>query len=660
MDKYSNNLQEFLFSNYELYLNVVELLDADNNWRRVVSAFKTYRIPVVFNERDIKKMETSASPSRYLLTELQNRFCCVGIFCEILRKCGLLDILALIADPEPIEIVLQPGEQDESTVCVPYGGELRLECNATGLPPPTYLWHHFNTPLPDQTEPVLSISEFTDDHIGEYYCIVSHSINGKICTKLSHTVIADIMPEAPIIIDDLPPTMTVPQDECVVFTINAVGRPPPVFQWVIDRNCILDNETSNTLKIKNVQPSDENDYRCVVSNYVGEVMSAVCKLTVYSPPQDEINIASAKLALLVGNEKYDNLMNLHTPSNDVVTIAPILMQLGFHVVALHNLTLIEMRNAFIWFCQLIPQNAYVFIYYVGHGFELGNKFLMPVDCPGPDSYLRAHCFCDQELIQYAMKASPQLVVLLLDMCLKMPSAENRVIHDERTPVFEYEHGNCKLILGTATAPHLSAHERQGSYNGLYMTYLSMHLYKDETITSILQKTQEDFQENDETKLQKPAIYMDSARKFKLTDPVEKNEEFNNEMSALTDFTTIKVLEFQRVGFTTTISVQPHREYFLNSVDILFSSDIAKWKPDVSETDLYTEEHNENVWTKDENHWILTLFDIQKAKSHIYKSIRLHNESESGNLEIVDYCSIEIENPLIEKALWFERPLTNDE
>lgn len=41
MDK-SSNLEEFLNKDYKLYSRVVESLDSDNNWKRVVSAFKNY------------------------------------------------------------------------------------------------------------------------------------------------------------------------------------------------------------------------------------------------------------------------------------------------------------------------------------------------------------------------------------------------------------------------------------------------------------------------------------------------------------------------------------------------------------------------------------------------------------------------------------------
>lgn len=64
------------------------------------------------------------------------------------------------------------------------------------------------------------------------------------------------------------------------------------------------------------------------------------------------------MALLIGNDTYKDLSDLNTPSNDVATIAAILKDIGFKVIALHNLTLNEMRNAVHEFCQLLPQQGY--------------------------------------------------------------------------------------------------------------------------------------------------------------------------------------------------------------------------------------------------------------------------------------------------------------
>jgi hypothetical protein len=68
--------------------------------------------------------------------------------------------------------------------------------------------------------------------------------------------------------------------------------------------------------------------------------------------------ATEKVALLIGNDTYADLSGLNTPRSDVATIASILKDIGFKVIALHNLTLNEMRNAVHEFCQLLPQEGY--------------------------------------------------------------------------------------------------------------------------------------------------------------------------------------------------------------------------------------------------------------------------------------------------------------
>jgi uncharacterized caspase-like protein len=77
--------------------------------------------------------------------------------------------------------------------------------------------------------------------------------------------------------------------------------------------------------------------------------------------------ATEKVALLIGNDTYTNVSDLNTPRSDVATIASILKDIGFKVIALHNLTLNEMRNAVREFCKLLPEGGYgktiVFSYY---------------------------------------------------------------------------------------------------------------------------------------------------------------------------------------------------------------------------------------------------------------------------------------------------------
>lgn len=87
----------------------------------------------------------------------------------------------------------------------------------------------------------------------------------------------------------------------------------------------------------------------------GEVWSSEAAISIYIPHHPE---PSAKLALLISNQLYANLNTLYTPENDVKTLADLLQALGFLVIALHNLNLIEMRNAIQIFANSIPPDAY--------------------------------------------------------------------------------------------------------------------------------------------------------------------------------------------------------------------------------------------------------------------------------------------------------------
>lgn len=55
---------------------------------------------------------------------------------------------------------------------------------------------------------------------------------------------------------------------------------------------------------------------------------------------------------------YNNLSHLYKPENDVNTLSCLLKNLGFLVIALQNLNLIEMRNSIYMFAKLLPSDAY--------------------------------------------------------------------------------------------------------------------------------------------------------------------------------------------------------------------------------------------------------------------------------------------------------------
>lgn len=69
-------------------------------------------------------------------------------------------------------------------------------------------------------------------------------------------------------------------------------------------------------------------------------------------------LASQKYAFMVANDAYENLENLQKPAADVKDLAIIFSSLGFKIFAFRNLTLIEIRNAFTFFCKTLEPGCY--------------------------------------------------------------------------------------------------------------------------------------------------------------------------------------------------------------------------------------------------------------------------------------------------------------
>jgi glucose/arabinose dehydrogenase len=86
---------------------------------------------------------------------------------------------------------------------------------------------------------------------------------------------------APVITQQ-PTNKTIPQGQSVSFNVGASGAQPLTYQW--QKNSVnISGATSATYTIPNAQPSNQGQYRVVVTNSYGSVTSNNASLTVTSP-----------------------------------------------------------------------------------------------------------------------------------------------------------------------------------------------------------------------------------------------------------------------------------------------------------------------------------------------------------------------------------------
>ena len=90
-----------------------------------------------------------------------------------------------------------------------------------------------------------------------------------------------------------------------------------------------------------------------------------------------------RIALVIGNSKYQNTVQLANPGNDTRAVAQLLNSAGFEVISATDLSHNQMIQAVQEFSGKIAgrgPNSVAMVYYAGHGVQLaGENYLVPVD-----------------------------------------------------------------------------------------------------------------------------------------------------------------------------------------------------------------------------------------------------------------------------------------
>jgi hypothetical protein len=136
-------------------------------------------------------------------------------------------------------------------------------------------------------------------------------------------------------------------------------------------------------------------------------------------------LADKRVALIIGNSKYQNVSRLTNPANDAAMLADTFRQANFDSVMLRNdLTATEMRRTLREFSDKARNADVAVLYYAGHGIEVdGNNYLIPADAVlerDTDVYDEA-LGLDRVLV--AVEAAKQLRLIILDACRDNPFAK---------------------------------------------------------------------------------------------------------------------------------------------------------------------------------------------------------------------------------------------
>ncbi|MBK9083163.1 MAG: caspase family protein [Rhizobiales bacterium] len=135
--------------------------------------------------------------------------------------------------------------------------------------------------------------------------------------------------------------------------------------------------------------------------------------------------ADRRVALVVGNSKYQKVTPLPNPSNDATDVADILRGLDFQVISVIDADQIGFNRALGEFSRKAIDADAVLFFYAGHGIQVkGQNYFLPIDADARDEISAEFEFIAMDRVRQALDRASQTAVriMILDACRDNPLA----------------------------------------------------------------------------------------------------------------------------------------------------------------------------------------------------------------------------------------------
>lgn len=134
-------------------------------------------------------------------------------------------------------------------------------------------------------------------------------------------------------------------------------------------------------------------------------------------------VAERRVALVIGNNSYQNLPKLEKAVNDANAVAAELKKVGFEVAAYNNIGQKKMNQAINEFAQKVSGGGVGVFFYAGHGVQIDNQnYLIPVDMDPPKdpADVGDQAISVPRLQDKLAEAKAKYTLLVLDACRNNP------------------------------------------------------------------------------------------------------------------------------------------------------------------------------------------------------------------------------------------------
>jgi hypothetical protein len=138
--------------------------------------------------------------------------------------------------------------------------------------------------------------------------------------------------------------------------------------------------------------------------------------------------AIRRIALVIGNDRYENLEPLQKAVNDSRVVGDSLAKIGFDVIRVENAVRRLMNQKMVEFTGKVGRGDTAFFFFSGHGVEIrGQNFLLPVDMPkvgeNQEGIVTGEGIPADSIIEQLQSRGAKVTMVVLDACRENPFAK---------------------------------------------------------------------------------------------------------------------------------------------------------------------------------------------------------------------------------------------
>ena len=148
-----------------------------------------------------------------------------------------------------------------SSQTITAGNSVTFTAAVTGTPTPSLQWFKGSSPLSGQTSASLSLANVQPADAGAYKLVATNSAAPSGVASDSATLTVNTLPT----FTTQPSAQSITAGAPVTFTAVVTGSPTPTLQW-FKGSSPLSGQTSASLTLSNVQPTDAGSYKLVATN----------------------------------------------------------------------------------------------------------------------------------------------------------------------------------------------------------------------------------------------------------------------------------------------------------------------------------------------------------------------------------------------------------